>query len=136
MKITGILETCIYADDLDKTKHFYDQLPGLEFVTYEPDRHIFYRCGESMLLIFNPAHTSAEQTEVNGNIIPLHEAKGSAHIAFSIRDEELQQWKAFLDKTNISIESEVTWPNGAVSIYFRDPAGNSLEIVSPKIWNS
>jgi hypothetical protein len=29
----------------------------------------------------------------------------------------------------------VTWPNGALSIYFRDPAGNSIELVTPNIWD-
>jgi catechol 2,3-dioxygenase-like lactoylglutathione lyase family enzyme len=35
---------------------------------------------------------------------------------------------------HITIEAEVTWPNGGRSLYFRDPAGNSLEIASPSIW--
>jgi catechol 2,3-dioxygenase-like lactoylglutathione lyase family enzyme len=135
MNITGILETCIYAEDLAASEAFYGKLPGLELVSKEPGRHLFYRCGESMLLIFNPAHTSAEQTEVGGSIIPLHGAQGASHIAFSIDESELKLWREFLKKENIGVESEVRWPNGSVSIYFRDPAGNSLEIVSPDIWN-
>ncbi|MGO7704721.1 glyoxalase/bleomycin resistance/extradiol dioxygenase family protein, partial [Rhizobium ruizarguesonis] len=30
--------------------------------------------------------------------------------------------------------SEVHWPNGGRSIYFRYPAGNSLECAEAKIW--
>jgi len=26
------------------------------------------------------------------------------------------------------------WPQGGRSIYFRDPAGNSLEFAEPRIW--
>jgi len=136
MRITGILESCIYADDLEKAKSFYDQFPGLEFVSAEPGRHLFYRCGESMLLIFNPAHTSKEQTNMNGTAIPLHGTEGAGHIAFSIRDENFHDWKMFFSENKIAIESEVTWPNGSISIYFRDPAGNSLEVVSAKLWSS
>ncbi len=136
MKITGILETCIYAEDLAAAEAFYGLLPGLEPVSKEPGRHLFYRCGESMLLIFNPAHTSSEQTYVKVQNIPLHGSKGPGHLAFSIEGKDVEEWKEFLKKKSISIESEITWPNGSVSIYFRDPAGKSLEIVSPDIWKN
>jgi catechol 2,3-dioxygenase-like lactoylglutathione lyase family enzyme len=29
---------------------------------------------------------------------------------------------------------EFDWPNGAHSMYFRDPAGNSLEIAERALW--
>ena len=32
------------------------------------------------------------------------------------------------------IEQAVEWPQGGRSLYFRDPAGNSLEVASPRIW--
>ncbi|TVR19554.1 MAG: glyoxalase/bleomycin resistance/extradiol dioxygenase family protein [Balneolaceae bacterium] len=135
MKISGILETCMYAKDLNAAREFYMRLPGVELAGEEPERHLFFRVGNAMLLIFNPAHTSSEQTEVNGDIIPLHGAEGAGHIAFSVKNKEISNWKEFFAEQETPIESEVTWPNGAVSIYFRDPAGNSLEIVSPKFWN-
>lgn len=134
MKISGILETCLYAEDLEKAKSFYSALPGIDFLSEESGRHIFFRCGGSMLLIFNPTHTSSEQTEINGQYIPLHGSKGEGHIAFSIDENKLDKWRQFLEDNQIPIESEVTWPNGSVSLYFRDPAGNSLELVSPSIW--
>jgi catechol 2,3-dioxygenase-like lactoylglutathione lyase family enzyme len=34
----------------------------------------------------------------------------------------------------IAVEAEVTWPGGGRSLYFRDPAGNSLEIAEARIW--
>lgn len=134
MKVSGILETCLYAEDLDAAKAFYSALPGFVFLSEEEGRHIFFQCGDGMLLIFNPTHTSAEQTQIDGNKIPLHGSFGYGHIAFSIKQNDLESWKQFLEKNEISIESEVTWPNGAVSLYFRDPAGNSLELVNPDIW--
>lgn len=135
MKISGILETCLYAENLNEAKAFYSALPGIEFLSEEQDRHVFFRCGNGMLLIFNPKHTSTEQTRINGHKIPLHGSEGAGHIAFSMKEGELNEWKQFLVDNNIPIESEVTWPNGSVSIYFRDPAGNSLELVSPEIWD-
>lgn len=134
MKISGILETCLYAENLDEIEAFYSALPGIEFVSKEEGRHVFFKCGDGMLLIFNPDHTAAIQTEINGSKIPLHGAKGDGHIAFGIQKEELDNWKDFFQQNKIHIESEVVWPNGSVSLYFRDPAGNSLELVSPDIW--
>lgn len=135
MKISEILETCLYAEDLTLAKSFYAKLPGIELVSEEEGRHVFFRCGDGMLLIFNPDHTSTEQTQINDSRIPLHGTKGEGHIAFSIEESDLDKWKEFLTDNHIPIESEVEWPNGSVSLYFRDPAGNSLELVSPKIWN-
>ena len=34
----------------------------------------------------------------------------------------------------MTIEADFRWPNGARSLYFRDPAGNSVEIVDPGLW--
>ena len=34
----------------------------------------------------------------------------------------------------VGIESTVEWPQGGRSIYFRDPAGNSLEFAEARIW--
>lgn len=135
MKIRGVLETCIYAGDLEKAELFYSRLPGLKLISKEKDRHLFFRCGKTMLLIFNPEHTSREPTSVNGSAVPLHGAKGPGHIAFSVNSREIGLWKSHLKKNGIDIESEVRWPNDTVSIYFRDPDGNSLELTSPDLWD-
>ena len=34
----------------------------------------------------------------------------------------------------VAVESVVTWPRGAKSIYFRDPDGNLAELISPGFW--
>lgn len=134
MHISGIIETCIYAQNLDEAQQFYSSLPGLELVSEEDERHLFYRCGAQMLLVFNPEHTAAVQTEADGSAIPLHGCRGQGHIAFSIKNSDVEKWRSFFEENGIEIESEVSWPNGSVSLYFRDPAGNSLEVVSPDIW--
>lgn len=134
MKISGILETCLYAKNLDEAKSYYSVLPGIELISEEEGRHVFFKCGDGMLLIFNPSHTSSQQTHINHSKIPLHGTEGAGHIAFSVDEKELDEWRRFLANNHIPIESEVAWPNGSVSLYFRDPSGNSLELVSPKIW--
>ena len=39
-----------------------------------------------------------------------------------------------LRKCGVAIESEVDWPSGGTSLYFRDPAGNVLELAPPTLW--
>jgi hypothetical protein len=35
----------------------------------------------------------------------------------------------------VAIEQEVDWPRGGKSLYFRDPAGNSVELLTPGVWH-
>lgn len=133
MKIKNIIETCLYAENLKEAEHFYANILKLKLIGSEEGRHLFFKCGEGMLLIFNPNHTQSNQTRVNGDIIPLHGAKGDGHIAFSVEDYD--QWKEWLQQNNVEIESIVEWPNGVESFYFRDPMGNSVEILQGDIWN-
>jgi catechol 2,3-dioxygenase-like lactoylglutathione lyase family enzyme len=134
MRIEGVIETCIYASDLNAAERFYGQILKLEQVSKEQNRHLFYKCGDGMLLIFNPEHTASEQTFVNGNPVPLHGSTGPGHLALAVESQDIPKWKERLNKWNINIESEITWPNGFNSIYFRDPAGNSIELVASGFW--
>ncbi len=34
----------------------------------------------------------------------------------------------------VEIEKEVEWPKGGTSLYFRDPAGSSVELVTRGLW--
>jgi hypothetical protein len=37
-------------------------------------------------------------------------------------------------ENKISIEKEVSWKDSARSLYFRDPAGNLVELITPGEW--
>ncbi|MDQ3546548.1 MAG: glyoxalase/bleomycin resistance/extradiol dioxygenase family protein, partial [Verrucomicrobiota bacterium] len=43
-------------------------------------------------------------------------------------------WRERLQEAGVAIESEVEWPEGGRSLYFRDPAGNSVELAPPTLW--
>ena len=134
MHLTGVLETCLYATDLAAAERFYAEVLGLSVIGRVANRHVFFRCGEGVFLVFNPAVTAAEVTTVGGIGVPLHGALGPGHAAFRVRDDEVPTWRERLRARGIAIEAEILWPGGARSIYFRDPAGNSVEIASPRIW--
>ena len=55
--LEGILETALYADDLDAAERFYGNILGLERITRHENRHVFFRCGPGVLLIFNAKET-------------------------------------------------------------------------------
>ncbi|MBC2771478.1 VOC family protein [Rhizobium sp. AQ_MP] len=133
--IEGILETALYADDLDKAEVFYDSVLGLEKIRRGGNRHIFYRCGPGVLLIFNPAATSVPIAD-DPFPVPTHGTKGPGHACFFVTQDDLDAMARNLQEAGVPIESELTWPNGARSIYFRDPAGNSLECASRTLWTS
>lgn len=129
MQATRILESALYVDDLARAQDFYGQVLGLELHSQLPGRHLFFRCGDGMLLLFLPEATSKPSGD-----IPTHGASGPGHVAFAIQEDNLANWKAHLQQHNVAVETEITWPSGGRSIYFRDPAGNSVELVTPKTW--
>jgi catechol 2,3-dioxygenase-like lactoylglutathione lyase family enzyme len=132
--IEGILETALYTDDLDAAESFYGGVLGLEKVLRAGNRHVFFRCGETILLIFNPKET-VKPPSSDALPVPPHGATGPGHLCFRMRAEAIDRMVEKLNKAGIVIESDFRWPNGARSIYFRDPAGNSLECAEPMLWN-
>lgn len=130
MRPTAILETCLCVDDLETAEAFYRDVIGLEFYAKVPGRHCFFRCGDSMFLLFDPKATMAQP----GSLIPGHGTQGAGHVAFRMASDEIEGWRERLAAAGVPIESEYTWPGGGFSIYFRDPSGNSLEFVTPTTW--
>ena len=126
----GVLETCVYATDLAAAEHFYADVIGLEAFARADGRHVFFRCGAAVFLVFNPDATSVP----GGRAVPLHGARGAGHAAFAVVAEELPAWRDRLARYGIPVEAEVAWPGGGQSIYVRDPAGNSIELATPGVW--
>lgn len=132
--IARVLETALYAEDLVAADHFYGTVLGLERVAFVEGRHAFFRCGDGVVLIFDARSTANVPTRVNGAPVPLHGASGAGHMALAVADASLPAWRAHLEANGVSIESEVAWPRGGKSLYVRDPAGNSVELASPRLW--
>jgi catechol 2,3-dioxygenase-like lactoylglutathione lyase family enzyme len=102
---------------------------GLELFSQQPGRHAFFRCGSGMVLLFNPHATSQP-----GGMVPSHGTHGPGHLAFAIAQDEPASWRDHLARHGVEIEKEVVWPSGGCSIYFRDPAGNSVELATLQTW--
>ena len=134
-KITKIVETCIYSSDLKGMKDFYTTVLGLQPVE-ESERAVFLKAGKSMLLIFDPAITRKE----GDSLFPIHGAMtppAMIHFALEIEKENYEYYKGLLTKHNkVNIEKEIiSWNRGdSKSLYFRDPAGNLVEIITRGEW--
>jgi catechol 2,3-dioxygenase-like lactoylglutathione lyase family enzyme len=134
MKPEAILETVLYARDLEGMERFWRDVLGLEPFHTMPGRQIFYRCGNQVLLIFNPEATQVPP-KPGALPVPPHGALGDGHVCFRASAEDIERWKRHLEAKGVSIESDFVWPaSGGRSIYFRDPAGNCLEFAEPRIW--
>lgn len=128
-----MLESTLYVDDLDAAEGFYGGIIGLAKVGRVGNRHVFYRCGPGMLLIFNPAET-VRPPPVGSLPVPPHGATGDGHACFAASADEIHAWRRRLIAKGVAIESDFNWANGARSIYVRDPAGNSIEFAEPALW--
>ena len=86
-----------------------------------------------VLLLFNPEKTVRPPSNP-AMPVPVHGAQGPGHACFKAAAVDMDAWRGHLEEKGIAIEADFRWPNGARSIYFRDPAGNSIEIAEPRIW--
>jgi catechol 2,3-dioxygenase-like lactoylglutathione lyase family enzyme len=124
-----LLEAAIYGPDLDTLERFYVELLGLEPIARTPGRNVVLRCGAAALILFDPAASGTP-----GGPFPPHEGPGRGHIAFAVPLGEFDAWRGRLAAAGVVIEREVEWPDGHRSVYFRDPAGNSVELAPPTLW--
>lgn len=134
--VIGTLESAIYAGDLDAALRFWRDVMGLTPFQIVPGRHVFLRVAPSqVLLVFNPAATEHPPGPDARLPVPPHGARGPGHVCLAIAANRMDAWRDHLTAQGIPIEADFLWPNGARSIYVRDPAGNSIELADPAIWD-
>jgi catechol 2,3-dioxygenase-like lactoylglutathione lyase family enzyme len=132
--LSGILETALHVDSLDRSSQFYERVLGLERIAGDDHFRVYSVAARDVLLLFQRGATSVPVT-FPGGVIPPHGSSGQLHMAFSIELADLAKWEAHLAASSIPIESRVVWPRGGHSIYFRDPDGHLLEFATPGLWS-
>ena len=128
-RVNGMLETSLYVESPARSAEFYRRVFGFE--PLEPGeplnddtRRCLVRAGDrSVLLLFKKGATVDT------------DASASIHIAFGIARCDLPAWERWLKEQGISIELRKTWEYGGEALYFRDPDGHLLEVVTPGVWN-
>jgi catechol 2,3-dioxygenase-like lactoylglutathione lyase family enzyme len=130
-QVNGILETSLYVENPLRSVEFYQRVFGFELIDVDliegvtdETRLCPMRAGDrSVLLLFKKGATRDT------------DATGAIHVAFGVARSELPAWEAWLSEQGIPIESRKTWKYGGEALYFRDPDGHLLEVVTPGVWS-
>jgi catechol 2,3-dioxygenase-like lactoylglutathione lyase family enzyme len=132
-RVVGILETCLYVEDVERSRAFYVQLFGFETLVCDERICVFAVAASQVLILFARGGT-LEPVPVGDSFIPPHDGGGRQHFAFAIAAEDLAAWRRHLAETGIAVESEIVWKSGGKSLYFRDPDGLLVELATPGLW--
>jgi catechol 2,3-dioxygenase-like lactoylglutathione lyase family enzyme len=133
--IAGVLETCLYVEDVARAAAFYRRVFG--FVPLiEEERIVALDTGPGRVLILFRRGGTLRPVPVAGSFIPPHDGTGRQHFALAIPADAYDDWKERLSAEGIAVESEVTWPQGGRSLYFRDPDGHLGELATPGLWRN
>ena len=130
-QVNGILETSLYVESAARSAEFYRRVFGFEPIApaegeplNDDTRLCAMRAGDrDVLLLFKKGGTRDT------------DATGSIHIAFGIARSDLAAWENWLQSQGIEIESRRKWKYGGEALYFRDPDGHLLEVVTPGVWS-
>jgi catechol 2,3-dioxygenase-like lactoylglutathione lyase family enzyme len=133
--LNGIIETALYVRDLATAVEFYTGLFGFK-VMLRDDRIAALRVREGQVLLLFVVGKSSQGSHIPGGFIPPHDAQGQIHMGIGIPADALDAWIERLGAREIAIESRVRGPFGGTSIYFRDPDGHALELLTPGIWEN
>ncbi len=132
-KLNGVVETALYVDDLARARDFYESILGLTPLFSDSRLCALDVGGRSVLLLFLRGST-LETVVMPGGTIPPHDGAGPIHLGLAITAEDLPAWEERLRSHGIVIEGRATWRRGGTSLYFRDPDGHLLELLTPGLW--
>jgi len=133
-EVTGVVETCLYVDDLELATRFYEDVCEFRRLIGDDRFCALSVADRDVLLLFKRGATLGAQATPGGSI-PPHDGSGNTHVAFAIPAAAEKSWQQRLEKQGIAIESTVDWPRGGRSIYFRDPDQHLLELITPGCWS-
>lgn len=134
-RITRVVETALYVDDVDRAVAFYRDVLGLRPMGGDARFTPLDAGGATVLLLFRRGATAAG-LEFPGGRIPPHDGSGPAHFALAIETADFEAWRARLEDAGVEIEAVNRWSRGGLSLYFRDPDGHSVELVTPGTWET
>lgn len=133
--LQGLVETALYVTDVKRSRDFYVRIFGFEPMGGDERIQPLVVKEGQVLLLFKRGAT-LKPIPLGGGFIPPHDGGGEQHFAFGIELEAYEDWKTFLQGLHIELESEVVWPSGGRSLYFRDPDRLVVELVTRGVWKN
>lgn len=115
--VSGLAELTLEAADLDAAEAFYRQALGLPLLDRKPDRVWLAVGRRTRLGLWSPG--VKEYGDRGGRHV---------HFAFSAPPGQLDRLAARLEKQGVQVRGPVVHDGGDRSIYFKDPAGNVVEV--------
>ncbi len=132
--LSGVLETALVVEDVARATRFYRELFGFG-VLVQTERLCALSVKPAQVLLLFQRGGSLDDIQLPGGTLPGGmDAQGRSHMAFAIAAEQLEAWAQWLKQKTVAIESTLRWERGGMSLYFRDPDGNLLELATPGVW--
>lgn len=127
--VTGWSHVGIRVHDLERARAFYELL-GFELVLGpvgpEPVAILQHPAGIEINLVLNAARANTDNV-----LMDVQEKHpGITHLALAVRDVKAME-RRLADAGWLIDEGPVTFPNGARSIFVRDPDRNIVELRQP-----
>jgi len=125
MKLEGLDHFGIEVSDRERAERFYTEVLGLPVVARFGDQTLL-DCGGQNLALFVVARPPLDQAERNRRISnPL----GKGHHAFNVSRVDFEAARSELDAAGVESSEPIDWGDHDC-VYFLDPDGNLLELVS------
>ena len=128
--LRGVLETSLYypTELREATLRLYEETLRLPRVAAWGDGTAL-RCGDGVLLLFDRELLAARDEPIAD-----HGTEGAGHVCLEAPADAFEDWRDRLADAGVEIAHEEEGPGGGRALYFRDPAGNLLEIADRDIW--
>ena len=125
MKLDRLDHFGIEVNELSRAERFYTSVLGLTVVAHLGDQTLL-RCGEQNLALFAVKRSPLSQDERRARISrPL----GRGHHAFQVSRDDFNGARERLTEAGVETANPIDWGDHDC-MYFLDPDGNLLEIVS------
>ncbi|MFQ5957289.1 MAG: VOC family protein [Candidatus Brocadiales bacterium] len=122
--VTKVDHVALTVRDLRRSEEFYRDVLG--FKALGPlDGHVFMKSGEVELALFQVKDARKAREPGGWDNIDVQ------HVAFTVGKKEFEDAQTFLNSKGVKSEGPVDH-GSALSIYFKDPDGNTFELTYNK----